>query len=334
MTSKKWLKYLAFSILIFIPFVFLFNCLIDPLGITNYSHKFNKYQSGFNERLQKTIWYKKTNNIDSILIGSSRATYYNTNDLKGMNVFNFAVSNIMPIEYQEIVDYADSISNIKNIILVLDFYGIKKDKKSTERLNSYKTNDNQLVKYFSINMIKHSLTNLKMSFLNRTGHRAYDRKGIVHVDKVSENDVEKIALVRSQTYWKDLEYNPDYKKILNDFKNKNKDKNIVVLTTPLSKPFLKKIYNNYLLKDYYFRWIKDITSTFKEVYFYTMPSPLSDNYTEYSKDGDHYYPEVGTKLINLSVNYNRTEHYGVLLNNNNLNHFFEDINKFILDLNE
>ena len=80
---------------------------IDPLWLFGTSHKYNDVQVAFNERQQKMnhIYYQPFE-YDTLLLGSSRSTYINQHDFEGMDVYNFAVSNISVREYNAFIEFA------------------------------------------------------------------------------------------------------------------------------------------------------------------------------------------------------------------------------------
>ena len=80
---------------------------IDPLWLFGTSHEYNDVQVAFNERQQKMnhIYYQPFE-YDTLLLGSSRSTYINQHDFEGMDVYNFAVSNISVREYNAFIEIA------------------------------------------------------------------------------------------------------------------------------------------------------------------------------------------------------------------------------------
>ena len=138
MNAKKWLKIWFGIIATAIPLIVGLNFFIDPMWFFPYSNKFNSLQVDFDERLQKSIKLKYNEdleNIDTLLLGSSRSTYYNQNKFGNLKVFNFAFSGAYPYEYKYFINYAKALKGdkFKNIILGLDFYGCGYKKKKKEK---------------------------------------------------------------------------------------------------------------------------------------------------------------------------------------------------------
>lgn len=351
MNVKKWLKIWLYSMIISILSIVGFNYLIDPLWFFSHSHKLNTLQVGMNERLQKSIklkYNKDLKNIDTLLMGSSRSTYYDENKFSNLKVFNFSFSNAYPDDYQSFINYAKALKGkeFKNIILGLDFFGSGTNKTKQEKidyLSNFDKNSSYIFSnYMSIDTLQYSFTNMIRSMTNSTGRRSYNRSNIVIVNKEDSEKVIKRAKKRSKTYWekKKMEYNENYINILKDLKYQNQKSNFIVYTTPLSNPFLNIIYHNKELKEYYFKWIKDMVFVFDKIYFFTLKSELSKNYKNYSLDGDHYYPEAVENISKIISGEKSIKGFGFLITKDNINEFLvnlkeqiqnNDVNETILD---
>lgn len=340
MSVKKWIKIWFYINTIAIVGIVSLNFFIDPLWFFSYSHRLNSLQVDFDERLQKSIKLKyneNLDNIDTLLIGSSRSTYYDQSKFGDMKVFNFAFSGAYPIEYKYFINYSKTLKGeeFKNIILGLDFYGCgyKNDKKEKQNLTYLSDLDrNQayiLSSYISLDALQYSLTNIARSITNHAGGRSYNRKNIVLADKQNTKKVEERAKTRSKTYWKNMKYNENYVNILQELKKQNTKTNFIIYTTPLSKPFLKVLYSDKKLKKFYFRWIKDMVFVFDKVYFFTLPNKLSENYTIYSKDGDHFYPEATENISKIISGQKDIKGFGIIITKDNIDKVLIDLKKQI-----
>lgn len=336
MNEKKWIKIWFLTIMIIIPSAIGLNYLIDPLWFFSHSNKFNTLQIGFNERLQKSIKLKYNEdlrNIDTLLMGSSRSAYYNQNKFGDLKVFNFSFSDAYPYEYMYFINYAKALkgNEFKNIILGLDFFGSGKSKKIKENINYLSDLDKKslyiLFNYMSLDTLQYTLTNMMRSITNYTGGRSYNRNNVVMVDKKDSKEVERSAKRRSVRYWKNMQYNENYVKIFKELKYQNQKSNFIIYTTPLSQPFLHIIYHDKKLKDYYFKWIKDMVLVFDKIYFFTLPSKLSENYLNYSKDGDHFYPVVVENISKIISEQKAIKDFGVLITKDNVDEVLINLNK-------
>jgi len=353
MSAKKWIKIYSFFIFISIIVVGFINYIIDPMWMFNHSYKFNNLQKAFNEKIVKTYYlnnnYKKFN---SLLIGSSRTTYYNQNEFNNMKVFNYAISGGKPYEYIDFINYYSKKSEMKYLILGIDFRDCKLDidenkskriKNNRELLSEIDNNIffiNFIKNYLTFDMLKYSITNLYRSIIHKTFHRSYNRDNIALADKLSEKNVEKLTLIRSKSYYaKTLNYDNNISKVFRKIKIDNPNTKIIIYTTPLSKPFLDYIFSNKKLKIYYFRWIKDLVNTFDKIYFTTYYNQLSSNYKRYSMDGDHFYPSIGKEItqfissgqqtnseINISNNI-------IEINKDNIDFYLKKLN-FLINKNQ
>lgn len=342
MNRRKWIKTWIYANIIIIIGIIGLNFLIDPLWFFSHSHRLNNLQADFDERLQKSTKLKYNENldqIDTLLMGSSRSTYYNQSKFCNMKVFNFAFSGAYPEEYKYFINYAKSLkkNEFDNIILGLDFYGCGKNKKKRDKIDYLSDLERKpshiLSNYVSLDALQYSLTNIVRSITNHAGGRSYNRKNIVIADKQNPKKVEERAKTRSKTYWKNMEYNANYVNILQDLKNQNKKSKFIIYTTPLSKPFLRVLYKDKKLKEYYFRWIKDMVLVFGKVYFFTLPNELSENYTIYSKDGDHFYPEVVENISKIISKQKDIKGYGIIITRDNVDKVLNDLDKQVKDYN-
>jgi len=329
MNKKKWLG--VFFTIFIIPVIAIgvFNFIIDPMNIFMHSNKFNNMRYYFDERKIKTLFLSHhKEDYNGLLLGSSRVTYYNPYDIDKLKIFNYSVSNGNPYEYKYFIDYFKKKNNLDYLIMGIDFLDvtfikkhtyeteISKNKKMFDEIDNSSTLELFANNYLNIDMTKQSLKNLKRYITNRTEHRAYNRNNFVLTDKVAEKKVKELAEERSQTYYdRYIGYDENFTNILKEVKNQNKSAKILVFTPPLSKPFLDAIMANKTLKKYYYKWINDLVDVFGTIYFTTFYSDISRNYQRFSKDGDHYYPFVGTEILKFIFNENLSKHKVNIIDN-------------------
>jgi len=324
--NKKWLLvFFTIPPVLILLVVGLVNYVIDPMNIFQHSNKFNNMQSYFDERKIKSyIISQKKNEYNGLLLGSSRVTYYDTTNIKKYKIFNYAFGSGGPYEFQYVIDNYRKNNQLDNLIIGIDFMDATLAKKSTyqKEVGKYNQifeeidNSNNLEKffknYFLIDMFKNSITNLKRSLTNNPGPKSYNRKNIASVNKVNERKVINTAAYRSKKLYQLDSYKGHDENLINilrELKNKNKDANFFVFTTPLSKPFLDEIMKNDDLSKIYFDWINSLVEIFETVYFTTFYSDIAINYEKYSKDGDHYYPFVGNELLSYIVDNDKSNKF-------------------------
>ncbi len=90
------------------------------------------------------------------------------------------------------------------------------------------------------------------------------------------------------------EYNPDYKKVLLQLKEKYPDTQFIIFTTPISTPLFQALVEEGRLADYE-QWLTDVIDVFGGVYNFMYPNTVTNDITNYF-DGHHFYPEVGTMI--------------------------------------
>ncbi|WP_050616484.1 hypothetical protein [Bacillus testis] len=305
-------KHFVFKVLLIVIVVLTatssFIYLIDPLWMFSSSNRFNQVQTVIDEREQKTIAIKyQPFPYDSLLLGSSRSTYINQHDFKGMDVYNFSVSNMSVREYNSFLEYAKERrgKEFKNVIIGLDFF-----KTSLDQSSALRTLDNYIEKedkpffrtknFFSWDVLKYAYGNFKMSLDGKVvDERNYNRDNVAVAKKIDPEKTEKQTEAKIQKfkhvfYGKTYEYNPYYASYLRQLKKNNPNTNFIVFTTPISSELFQALVESKRLPDYN-RWINDVVSVFGEVHNFMYPNSITNNINNYF-DGHHYYPEVGTLI--------------------------------------
>ena len=124
MNSKKWIK-IWISILMALPLVGAINYVVDPLSI-NKNQLLNLEKPIQTTRDEKVANVENINNIDNLILGSSRSMRVNPDDVnKFLNgsTYNFSVNSALPEDYYGILLYLEKVKKIpKNIIIGFDFY--------------------------------------------------------------------------------------------------------------------------------------------------------------------------------------------------------------------
>lgn len=324
MSYKKWIFVTLFLILSIFLLVGIFNFFIDPFNIFSHKNKFNKLQIGFNERVQKSAYLKYNSNLnyDSILFGSSRATYYNSTSFQGLNLYNYSFSGAMPQEYELYLEFVKKLNKkeLKNIILALDFYTFNNNKKIEEYIELPSSKMIFFIKnYFTLNTFKFSLINIKRSLFNTTSHRSYTRENIVKSDKKEEKRVKELSFKRAKNYYQDFDINiKEYKKSIEVLKEGNKNLNFIVFVPPLSKPFLDTIFQDKELTQYYFDWLNLLVEIFDNIYTFSISNKYTNNYEKYSIDGDHFYPSACNEIVSILLNKRDNTSEMIIINKKNI----------------
>jgi len=349
MKNKKFIAWVLVGSVFIVGLIGSVNYFVDPLWNFTHSNKFNTKQEGFDERQQKTnyIYSHKAQNYDGILLGSSRTTYFNQNDFKNMNTFNYASNSMFPHEYKGYIDFAKKIkgNDLNHIIIGSDFFGtnIPKDVKF-ESPEFYIQNTTSLFyKYkmlFSIDALKKSISNIKISF--NEADEYYDRDNIKHAIKVSEAKRLKRYTVNIKRHTLELIgpnyiYNNEYIKYLKQIKQENPDTKFIIFTSAVTADLLVSIIKNANRINEYERWLRELVEVFGEVHHFMTINSITKNLQNYPDD-DHAYPSILKLIANKISNHenkNIPKDFGILIKKENIDQHLETLKKQIhnYDLN-
>ena len=337
MNNKKWLKTLLITSTIIISFVGIINYMIDPLWCFNHKNILNNKKVAFNEREQKTnyIYFNDKLKFDTILLGSSRTVNINQNDFINMNVYNYAVSAMVPYEYKEYINFTKQINpNLKNIIVGIDFF-LGTNKLPSAKINyprKYINNTTSFAyKYkmlFSKNLFNHSIKNIKLNLIEN--RKPYFNNNIKYWPRKSEKE-----RIKSYNKWlkknlynlsdKNYTYNNNYLKLLQDLKNENKNINFIIFTSPITANLLVSFIKDLDRMDDYQRWLKETISVFGNIHHFMDINTITKNVQNYTDD-NHYYPNIGKLIANKisgKPNSDIPDDFGIILNKDNLNEYMQ-----------
>jgi hypothetical protein len=309
MSYKKFILIVLTILMIVVGSAASFIYYIDPMWTFGHKNEHNDVQTVIDERQQKTnAIHFQPFDYDTLLIGSSRATYINQHDFEGMKVYNYSASNLSVREYEPFLDYATEKNKkpFERVILGIDFF-----KTSTSQSSTPLNLDSQIAKLeepfyryknlLSYDLLQYAYDNYKMSKENTvTQDRNYNRDNVADTVRIDpeqtiEQTKEKIKKFRKEFYGETYEYNPDYKKVLIQLKEKYPDTQFIIFTTPISTPLFQALVEEGRLLDYE-QWLTDVIDVFGGVYNFMYPNTITNDITNYF-DGHHFYPEVGTMIV-------------------------------------
>lgn len=307
MTFRAWAISVVAILVLLVASIGGFNYWMDPMWMYGGAHEFNDVQDTINERQQKTNRIKfQTFSVDTLLIGSSRSTYIDQHEFEGMDVYNYSVANMSVKEYESYIAFAkeNSTKKIERVIIGLDFFKSSLTESKTP-LSIYpyaKTLDEPLVRWkniISYDLTRYSFYNFKASIKDEPVFvRTYDRHNVASTMRLSkeEADVElqkKVEKFKTTFYGK-YEYNPNYKKIMQNIKDKNPGTEFIVFTTPISEPLFQALIDSGAYP-HYEKWLSEVTEVFGSVYNFMGINTVTKDTSNYF-DGHHFYPEVGTMI--------------------------------------
>jgi hypothetical protein len=305
---KKFVKISMVALLLILSGIATLNYVVDPYWCFEHSHPLNQYQKGTNERQQKTnqlyFGHKK---YTSLLLGSSRVTYFNKQNL-GEEVFNYASSDLQPKEYKAFIDFAihDAKQPIKTIYLGLDFYGslaygVKKFNNPTNYAEATRSKFYRYKLLLSIDALNNTMHNLKK--FKKKSLDTYNRENIKRPPREfgstdNNNSFKTLEYSRYKYHpkWRD----PHFKSYLEELKKSYPSVKFTVFTTPVSKALMDEIIKENLYPNYE-AWLRDITKVFGTVNHFMFKNSLTMQ-NKYFMDSNHAYPIVYKQIANVINN--------------------------------
>lgn len=311
MTYRKWVHFFLASVLSVIALFALFNYTIDPLWTFCHSNRYNNAQPGFDERQLKTnrAYFCGLKQYDALLLGSSRTTYINQHDFKGMHVFNYASVSMYPKEYKGWITLAKKIKGapFKTIILGVDFFGSsdgpfarQQMQQAPDPMHYLEVASAPLYRYkmlFTMDTLHKSIESVKHS--HRLGTIDYTRDNVkrtIHIGTARKMQAvhHQTGLYNNLVYGKNYHFNPHLKEIFKALKRENPDTRFILFTTPISTDMFRFLVKQGNLGDYK-QWLGTLVDVFGEVYDFMGVNTITNDPSNYA-DLHHFYPEFG-KLI-------------------------------------
>lgn len=289
-----------------ISLIFLLCFTVDPLWCFTHKNQWNTKQISFNERQQKSDYLAvRKNNYEILILGSSRTTFLDANDINGYKAFNFAANAMMPDEYREYARFFKKHNQqTPSIILVgLDFYSTNRNFHGYNYLaptEYFRNAENTLWRYSALmnfDTLKYSLKNIRQTF-KTSKLDYYDRnavKSAVSIPQIQKKHfIDKDLIMFKRDFYGQTYKYRDLKNIYIDFLEDNPKTKIVLFTTPDSLPLWQLLLEEGRLEDY-LRWLGDIVTVFGEVYDFMGDNDFTSNPENYM-DAHHFYPRAGKTI--------------------------------------
>jgi hypothetical protein len=335
MDEKKWLKnnVLISSIFILpvILCVMLFNFTIDPYWYFNHKNDWNDYQLGFDEReLRTNKVLAEEKKYDSLLIGTSRLTYWNQYSFKENDVFNYSVSSMALKEYVPYIKFAEENlpGDIEKVYLEI-YYGSFDNQNYGHRPPSdYLLEKENVIdkfkKMYSVETYKRSKENLLISKENKfDGPRTYNREN-VGTTTIKNNNYELLLEKLENT-------NPDkrepsiadfdvYRKTLQSIIKETKHLEVIPMTEMIPMGRIAYIWELKEDREIYKEWIKSTVDEFGNLYIFHKPNEYTTN-GKYWFDLHHYYPNVAEEMIEAIEEPNKHKDIVEKLSQDNVDEF-------------
>lgn len=269
--------------------------------------------------------------FDSILLGNSRVTYINQNNFKYTKTFNYSVSAMLPEEYNDYIEYAKFKNKkaFETIFIGVDFMGSNKVLHYRDTLifgNKYIENSNSLFYrlklLFGIDTLRYAMRDLALTLKCKsdcvdenyyTNNIRYHVKSTEYIKDANISQIE-----RFEYNYKDL--TDEWKKLK---KNNPKSRFVFFITPAYATYYYKNILNGNI--DAYGKWLHTIVDNFGSVWDFSNLNNVTIDKNNFT-DGSHFYPYIGTQIVETITNGKVKDNFGVLIDKDNIDEYVIDLN--------
>ncbi len=324
MTYRKFLSVVLISALTIIGIIAGVNYTIDPLCTFSHSNFLNNKQVDFDERQQKTNYlYFVNHDFDSILLGSSRTTYIDQHLFGSEKVFNYGANNMTPYEYDQLIkNFIEITGHVpKKIYIGIDFFGTnvyRSPIQDRNLLSESKKSGYRFKKLVSLELFKYSLKNIRQNFKAKKPY--YTRNNVKNIPKNYIELSQKNILKTSRSFEK-YEYDKNLSQCYSQLKEKYKDSEFVIFTTPIYYKRLSS-YEKSGLDQYYLQWLQETVHVFGEVNHFMYYSEFSMDSNNYF-DASHFKPDKAHLIVNSILN-KKDNQYMIILEEENIESFISN----------
>lgn len=343
MSDKKFTFTVLSIFSVLTIFVVAFNYWIDPLWHYDRAHAYNKVQKVVDEREQKTAQIEfQRPQYDTLLVGSSRATYIQPSAFQKWDVFNFSVANLSMREYHTFILYAKKQNEaIKRVILGVDFFKSSEQEASTPRSHdNYEKKINEPLyrtkSLVSLPTFRYAFGNFMLSKKDAiTEDRLYNRAGDAFAKKLTEAETDgemayKIERFEETFYGEHYEYFSQYKEIMAKVRDEIADEEVFVFTTPISMELFHSLVETGLYDDFEV-WLRDLVEVYGGIWNFMYPNDVTKNKYNYY-DGHHFYPEVGDLIAEVLEEGQLKDSemdFGVFVTGDNIDQHLDETRKWV-----
>jgi len=202
MSSKRFITLFFVFPFLLIGTTLSVNIIVDPFGITDYNFLHIKYKFARDDRTEKVERIRKINQIDNLILGSSRSQHIDPKILSeylGGYSYNFGVGGGNSFDSLGILLYLESQNKLpKNILLTLDFSlqeGIHPSFYKLKELNFLDKSmkpTNQIAKFLSIDAVRATFKTLKAHIKKEVPNSYFNQEGFMVSRKLKYIDTETI----------------------------------------------------------------------------------------------------------------------------------------------
>lgn len=305
MSYRTWFIRLVAILLSLEGVIAVLNYRFDPLWCFGNVNSANAVAIVIDQRQQKTnLVTFGPRGYDTLIIGSSRIEPLAAADFSGQSAFNYSLPALFPDEYQEYIDYfrRENGKAPRRIYLGLDFFGTIEKKPIVNRPPTSYFVEAQAANYRLNSLLSADpLIKLAKGYKRKDYYYRYDRRGNILIPRemtATERAkfIEKRLEVFRDKFYADgsYRYHPGYRSILAAVAARNRESELHVFTSPVSRPLFELLVRQGRYPEYE-RWLRDAVAVFGTVTnFMTVNSVTSDQANFY--DADHLYP-AAARLI-------------------------------------
>jgi len=296
---KRWIIKSLVAVFLTLLSIAGFNFYMDPLWTFDHKHLFGDYQRAAKERQQKShALYFRAKKYDTLMLGSSRTARINQHTFSDMT-YNYAVSDMTPIEYIHYIRFAITQAKqpIKTIYIGLDFFGALdyKSKIAYEADSLLKTITQDFYRYkllLSLDALDYSIKNIKYSLnqrMNRYTYNNVERTPPLNYS-ISKENFEKNVAVEVHEFEErySKKYDENYKNIMKSLVQSFPKIKFIVFTTPVSILQFKKLIEMNQYQNYE-RWLRESVDIFQKVHHFMYINPITQEENVYFQDSHHTY---------------------------------------------
>lgn len=335
---KRWIIKSLLAVFLTLLGIAGFNFYMDPLWTFDHRHMFDDYQRAAKERQQKShALYFRAKKYDTLMLGSSRTARMNQHTFSD-TTYNYAVSDMVPMEYIHYIDFAITKAKqpVKTIYLGLDFFGGLgyKSKIAYKADSLLETITQSFYRYkllLSLDALDYSIKNIKYSLRHRINRYTYDNvertPPLNH--SISKKNFEKNVAVEvgefEQRYSR--KYDENYKSIMQNLVKSFPHIKFIVFTTPVSIVQFKKLIEMHQYKNYE-RWLRENVEVFSKVHHFMYLNPITREENIYFQDSHHTYMATSKCLAQEMLNQKSScPKIDIVLTKQNINAKLKELKK-------
>lgn len=336
-------KFAVWALIFFLPtFVFIlcpaaYVFLVDPLWQWDHPWHLKRWHPRFNERLQKTNYIGSHEvYIDTLIVGSSRSTFFNPTWLGTKNGFNYGVSSGRLTEYAPFIKYVKQKSRLplKQVLIESSPSQIMRLNNSFEPPEFYIKNAEDKAKKFR-NLFSHDAYKRARNVTIEPRYEYYiiENRGehtykYPHIRYTTDEQKQRFVDYELKSYAENVYNKPYSERFVENISEVHQaagEADCIVWTTPVSWKLLNLFYDMGKM-DHYERWLRALVAEFGRVYHFDYPNKITMNEASFN---DAQHPTFETALLTMKIirelresgTGENTEYGGVVLTPENIDYW-------------